>query len=66
MRWIHDANRSLSRYQVDPARRDGFVAAMHDPFVFSGVKQDRPVFGLYPPGRSQVHLPSGALDAVLL
>ena len=65
MRWIHDANRSLSRYQVDPARRDGFVAAMHDPIVFSGEKQDRSVFGLYPPRRMQMHLPSGSLDVFL-
>lgn len=130
MRWVHDSNCFLSRYQVDPARRDEFIAAVNELFAFAGpwydegcnfafqgwsrnpdewvaiaswktedilarlrvtsqfrdittrmlscctgamtmeefagMKQDRSVFDLYPPGRSQVHLPSGSLDVVFL
>jgi quinol monooxygenase YgiN len=33
---------------------------------FSGMQVDRSVFDTYPAGRSQVHLPSGALDVVFL
>lgn len=33
---------------------------------FSGMKADRSVFDMYPPGRSEVHLPSGAKDVVFL
>jgi hypothetical protein len=31
---------------------------------FAGMKKDRSVFDIYPEGKSQVHLPAGALDVV--
>jgi quinol monooxygenase YgiN len=36
MRWVHDANCFLSRYQVDPARREEFIGAVNELLAFAG------------------------------
>ena len=36
MAWVHDANCFVSRYNVDPAKRDDFLAAVDDLLAFAG------------------------------